>query len=294
MVKRLAIGAIFAGFPLAGALQLGGEELNVYVAPYYTYTNYDGSLMKKEGWSTALYGYVDYKSEHLFQWGYSYSHINFKSNYSNWNQNDYTVKYTNYQMAPWFGGLGVHFISSPNKDVSEKAAIIVADVGYQIDYDWIAAAEYSYGDYKYGLATQQLRLHGGKYFWTAPGKGFFVGGGVRWNHSNKKSVPEIGWTQSLRKKNYYSFDYGVNYFTPKWSVWIRSWIGERVFAVDNGGFVVYNLKERYYTTSTISGIYKINPQLLVGLQFDMAFFREVETDARVKAYSLTATLGYSF
>jgi hypothetical protein len=295
--KALTVLGTLGAISSAQALQFGNIQVYTYVAPYFTYINYDNSDIKKDGWSTTLYGSLSFmRGIHVLEWAYGYNHLNYKNNYGSWNQNDYVLKYTNYQFFPWYGSIGVHYIASPNTDISERATVLILDGGYIQKYNWNVGAEYSYGDYKYGLATQQLRLHGGKYLYTGPYRGFYFEGSLYWNYVNKKYVPQAYWyiQNELNKKNYYSLGYSVTYFTPKYSIKVKSWLGERVFAVDNGGFVVYNLKERYYSSSSITGTYYFNTRLNASLELGLSSYREVTTDRGVKVYTITASVGYSF
>ncbi len=294
--KFLALSTLFGGSVFA--INLGGIDINSYVAPYITYIKYDGSAVKKDGWVTTLYGSLSFqKGVHVLEWAYGYTHLNYKgSPPSGWNQNDYTLKYTNYQFFPFYGSVGFHYIASPNTDISERAYIWLADIGYIKKYDWTTGVEAAYSDYKYGFNAKQLRIHGGKYLWLGYRRGFYFEGSLYAENVNKKYVTAAGWAQNteLNKKNFYWLGYGITYFTPKYTVKLNSQIGERAFEVDNGGFVVYNLKERYYSSTSLSGTYRFSKRLSATLQVGMSSYREVETDKRVKVYTVTASVGYSF
>jgi len=98
----------------------------------------------------------------------------------------------------------------------------------------------------------------------------------------------------LSKQNYYSAGISVSYFTPKYSIGIKGWTGEAVFKVDNSGFVVYNLKEKYKGGAGIFGKYYINKKINIGANLDYSTYKEIDTGRNVNTYIVTVSLGYSF
>jgi len=286
MLRKILIPAA-----LMGSMTFG-LELKGYISPYFTYINYDNSGIKKDGWASTLYGSLTINKNHVIEAAYGYTHLNYKHNYTNWNQNDYTIAYTNYMLFPWYGKIGFHYISTPNEDVSKNGKTVFADFGYVKRYRWNVGLEAYYTDYKYGLDVLQLNPKGGFYLWKNYTTGFYFGGKLGFIRLNKRI-----WQTNLNplhKKGYYYFEYGITYFTPKYSVGINASIGERIFEVSNGGFVVYNLPERYYGRTELKGTYYFNKKLNVSLSAAFGNYRESSTDERVKVYTLTASIGYSF
>ena len=287
MAKKKVLVSAF----LIGGLSFG-LDLKFYIAPYISYIDYDNSGIKKDGWSSTLFGSVTINKNHVVEAAYGYTHLNYKNGYTNWNQNDYTIAYTNYMLFPWYGKIGFHYIATPNEDVSKDGKVVFADLGYIKRYRWNAGLEAYYTDYKYGLDILQINPKGGFYIWKDYYRGFYLSGKLGFIRLNEKSWKNF--YNTLHKKGYYYFDIGVTYFTLKYSVSLDSSIGERIFEVANGGFVVYNLPERYYGRTELKGTYYFNKHLSATLSGSFENYREGSTNDRVKVYSITASVGYSF
>ena len=276
---------------LAGGLSFG-LDLKFHVAPYFTYINYDNSNIKKDGWASTLYGSLTVNKNHVIEAAYGYTHLNYKHNYTNWNQNDYTIAYTNYMFSPFYGKIGFHYIATPNEDLSKGGKIAFVDFGYIKRYKWNAGLEAYYTDYKYGVNVFQINPKGGFYIWKDYYRGFYFSGKLGFLKINKKT-----WRTNyypLHKKGYYYLEYGITYFTPKYSITLDASIGERIFEVANGGFVVYNLPERYYGRTELKGTYYFNKHLSATLSGSLGNYKESSTNDRVKVYTITASIGYSF
>ena len=276
---------------LAGSLTFAAD-LHFSIAPFATYINYDNSGLKKDGWATTLYGSLSINKTHIFEAAYGYTHLNYKNGYQNWNQNDYTIAYTNYMLFPWYGKIGFHYIATPNEDLSKDGKIVFADVGYIQRYKWNVGLEMYATDYKYGVNVYQLNPKGGFYIWKDYYTGFYLSGYLGYIHINRKAW--ITNPNPLHKKNYYYLGIATTYFTAKYSLTLASSIGERIFEVSNGGFVVYNLAERYYGRTELKGTYYFNKHLSASLIGSLENYKEASTNDRVKVYSITASIGYSF
>ena len=284
MRKLLTLAAL-------GTLGLGfSQDFNISVAPYFTYINYSGSGVKKNGYVGTLVTTLSLNyGKDIFSFGYAYTHLNYKKNYGSWNQNDYTFSYTTYNFYPWIFTVGYHYEKSPNNDFSRTGNIPFAYVGYSKRYAWDAGAFVSYSSYKQGVAAFETRLLGGFYRWQDYYSGFYYGGDLTW--ISVKGTDTLGTS----KKNYYSVGGSITYFRlGKYSVTGKAWIGQRILMVDSGGFVVYNLKERYSMGAQISGRYYLNKRLSVNGILGYSHYKEVETNDNVDVYTITVSIGYSF
>ncbi len=287
--KALTVLGTLGAISSAQALQFGNLSVAAYVAPYFTYIDYNNSGVKKNGWATTLYGSFSInKGTYIWEWAYGYTHLNYKNSPSGWNQNDYVLKYSNYQFFPWYGKLGIHYITGPSNADTQTGTVFFAEVGYIQRYYWNAGAEYAYSSYRNGVHVNQVRLNAGRYKWFTMYSGLYFEGDLYGINVNKKQ--QLG----LPKKNYISAALAVTYFKPKYSIKARTWIGDRVFAVANGGFVVYNLTEKYKDSLSIQGTYYINRQLNIGLEISFAQYKEIDTNKTVDTYIFTGNLGYSF
>ena len=275
---------------LLGSLSTFAVPMSFYIEPYFTGINYSGSKIKKNGYAATLYGSISINNGvHVFEGAYGYTHLNYKNSNSNWNQDDYAIAYTNYMFWPLYFKLGYHYIATPNnEDVSNNANIYFADIGVIEKYKYSYGVFTSYSNYRYSVAATEIRPHAGFYRWLDYYRGFYFSFDGTW--INLKKPKNVGLTQ----KNYLSLGAGVTYFTSLYSVKLSLWGGKRVFMVDNSGFVVYNLREKYKYGASVSGRYYLNKQLSVNLQLGYSRYKEISTKKNVDVYTTTFSIGYSF
>jgi hypothetical protein len=277
-----------------GTLLLGGigfsQNYSISVAPYFTYIGYSGSGIKKNGYVGTLLTTLGLNyGKDVFNFAYAYTHLSYKNNYGSWNQNDYTLTYTTYRFYPWTFSVGYHLVKSPNDDFSRTGNIPFIYVGYGQRYLWDAGVFVSYSDYKQGVGAFQTQLRGGFYRWQDYYSGFYYGADLTW--INVKGLKTLMTT----KRNYISVGGGITKFKiGKYSIGGRAWIGQRMLMVDNGGFVVYNLRERYSFGADATATYYLNKQLSVTGMVGYAHYKEVETNNSVDTYTITLSVGYSF
>jgi hypothetical protein len=282
--KKLIAAALFAaGIGYA-------QNWNLSVQPYFTYINYSNSDIKKNGYASTLYGVLSLNGgTHLFEGAIGYTHLEYKRGNSNWNQSDYVISYTNYFLYPWYGKLGFHYIATPNNHFSEKAKIYFGDIGYISRYKWDAGVFLSYSEYKRSVNAFETKLHSGFYRWRDYYRGFYFSYDLTWiNVGNDANALNIS------KKNYYSAGAGVTYFTPRYKVGLHGWLGERTLMVDNGGFVVYNLEEKYKGGLNLTGVYYLNKKVWVQAEAGYSQYKETFSDNTVGVMTATFSVGYAF
>ena len=259
------------------------------VQAYVTYINYSNSGQKKWGVAGTLYGSLSLKyGTHIFEGAISNIHLEYKDNLTDWNQSDYALAYTNYQLFPWYGKVGFHYIATPNNHFSENGKIFFGDLGYISRYRWDGGLFVSYSDYKLDIAAFQSRLHGGFYRWIDYYSGFYFSGDLNWiNLNNEKFL-------GITKKNFVSLGLGITYFNYYYKLSAYAWGGERTLMVDNGGFVVYNLREKYRGGLKLSGTYYLRSNLWIGAEVGYGNYKELSDDKSVNVVTATLTVGYSF
>jgi len=271
-------------------------ELNVFSAPYITYLNYSGSDVKRWGYDFTLYGNISVdRGYHVFEWSIGHTFLDFKGNTSNWSQNDYTLSYTNYLLFPWYGKVAFHYIATPNEHLTKGGKIYLIDLGYVKKYNWDAGLEYAFSDYKYGVNLNQVKLHAGKYIWKTRFTGFYLNTFIGGININKKTW--YGETTSLPKKNYVFAGAGLTFFTKEYSIYANISAGERIFEVDKGGFVVYNLKERYIWKAEAGLKYYVNKNISLETRISHSYYKEDISQTKensVNVYTATLSIGYRF
>jgi len=274
---------------LALALPATAAPVKFFVAPYFTGIFYSGSDVKDTGANFALYGSASINyGEHVVEGLYGYTRIKFKGNASNWNENDYAVAYTGYGLYPLYFRLGAYYIATDNDHYSDGGKVFFGDVGLVQKFKYDFGTFVSYSDYRRGVAALQLRPHAGFYRWKDFYSGFYFGADL--TYINVKNPQNIGIT----KKNYYSAGASVTYFTGYYSITASGWVGERTLMVDKGGFVVYNLEEKYKGGVALEGKLFYKKNLTFGLSAGYQLYKEISTKNDVGVFSITASIGYSF
>jgi len=175
------------------------KSWSLTVEPSATYIDYSNSKYKNWGYSATLYGALSLDfGKHLFEGAAATTHLDYKDGYSDWNQSDYTIAYTNYLFFPWYGKIGFHYITTPNTHFSDDGKVYFGDIGYIARYKWDGGLFFSYSDYRRGIEATEARLHGGFYRWRDYWRGFYFSGDITGIHINGEK--ELG----VSKKNYLS------------------------------------------------------------------------------------------
>lgn len=278
---------LLATVGLLGVTQ--AQKINVYAAPYITFIDYEGSGIKKDGWVGTLLTTLSFDAgKQVVNLGYAYTHLNYKVPGS-WNQNDYTVSYTTYNYYPWILTVGYHYLTSPGNDFSAKANIPFAYFGYSQRYQWDLGTFVSYSDYKQGVGAFELQPSFGFYRWKDYYTGSYYSINLTW--INVKGMK----TLQTNKRNYFSVGGSATYFRiGSYSVKAGAWLGQRMLMVDNGGFVVYNLRERYSFGADLSGTYYLDKNLSLTGIVGYSHYKETSTGKKVDVYTFTVSVGYSF
>ncbi|WP_038056104.1 hypothetical protein [Thermodesulfobacterium hydrogeniphilum] len=225
----------------------GETKLNTYGALYGTYLDYSGSKLKDNGYAVTGYLSIGDGINHNIQIGIASTHINYKNNYSDLDQQDFTFAYsnTNQILKNHSFTLGIHYIESDD-DLTDHGCTLFFDGTYlnykNNEFKWSGGLGIYYSNYDELISFDVLQLtphatfkifsdyqKGGLYL-DALGYYIYV------DRSNKIGIDE---------SNYYSLEGDLRYYYGKYDFKIGGWIGQQVFAVKNNGFVVYNLKEEY-------------------------------------------------
>ena len=286
--KSLLLLLVGCGSAAFGAQQYKSWSLTVQ--PYVTYIDYSNSKYKNWGYSATLYGALSLSfGKHLFEGAVGTTHLDYKDGYTNWNQSDYTFAYTNYVLFPWYGKVGFHYITTPNTHFSDDGKIYFGDIGYISRYRWDAGLFLSYSDYRRDIDATEARFHGGFYRWLDYWRGFYFSGDITGIHINGKN--QLG----VSKKNYLSVGVGATYFTARYKVGAQLWAGQRTLMVDNGGFVVYNLRERYRGGVKLNGTYYLRKNIWLNAEVGYDNYKELSpSNKSVNVVSATVSIGYAF
>ncbi len=225
----------------------GEAKLKSYGAFYGTYINYQGSKIKNNGYVATAYLSVGNGINNYVQLGVASTYINYKKNYPHLNQQDFTFTYSNVNqiLKSHSFTLGIHYIESDD-ELTDNGYNLFFDGTYlrykKYEFKWSGGLTIFYSNYNKSVNFYVLQLtpHATfKIFADYQRGGLYLdvlGYYIYVYRSNK-----IG----IDNSNYYSLEGDIRYYYGRYDFKIGGWIGQQVFAVKNGGFVVYNLKEKY-------------------------------------------------
>jgi hypothetical protein len=291
----LACSAFLLGLSGANAQEV---KLTGYEALYGTYINYSGSGIKDGGESAT--GYLALTmGQDTVQLGVSLTRINYKNGEPNLDQQDFTLSYTNTNgfLKNHAFTFGLHYISSDD-NLTDGGFTFFFDgtyFNYQKVYpylfNWSAGIGLYYTGYSntvtFGVfqvtphATFRLfsDLRRGALYSDITGYGIYV--------ENRKKV-------GLEDSSYYSLDVAFRYYYGRFDAKFGGWAGRQIFAVKNGGFVVYNLKEKYKGGIYGEFGYTFRNGLRIALNVGINRYKEVETGDSVTQTVGTLSAGYRF
>ena len=113
----------------------------------------------------------------------------------------------------------------------------------------------------------------------------------------------------MKNSDYFSIDGNLRYYYKNYDFYIGAWIGDQIFAVRNGGFVVYNLTEKYKGGIYGGAGYTFKNGIRVTIDFNASSYYEenqeedttqtpgprgIDTSSTVVQSVLTFSVGYKF
>ena len=295
---RKLIGILALSLAAAGTATAQDYEIHGYEALYGTYINYGGSGLKDYGWVGTGYLAIGDGKEHTFQLGYAYTKIKYK-NEPDLNQNDITVAYSNTNgilknHTFTFGG---HYISSDD-ELTDRGFTLFFDgthssysKTYPYYFNWAGGIGLYYTRYPntVDFYTFQATPHATFRLFSDYRRGALyldlAGYGI---HVDKSS--RLG----LSKSNYYSGEAALRYYYGNYDLKVGGWVGQQVFAVKKGGFVVYNLAEKYKGGAFAEVGYTFKNGLRLSFNAEYNRYKELETGDDVDQTVFTLSLGYRF
>ncbi|WP_297444285.1 hypothetical protein [Desulfurobacterium sp.] len=289
---------------VTGILLVLADARADYSAIYGTYIDYNGG--SKIG-GPSITGY--YSTGNLtksYSFGLSFTSIEYSDNYTSTlafkrygisnvgirflNQIDVTALYsvTNELLKNHTFSFGVHYIATDD-NLTNNGLIFYFDGTYFKPYNWNAGIETAFSYYPESLNLHVLQVvpHLGKYFYASEAT-FYAGTKLYYITLNKSD--ELG----LSGSNFLSAEVFLHYYKGKFDAGISAWKGEQVFAVKNGGFVVYNLAEKYKQGISVEAGYYFAKNYRLGATISLNKFDDLETGNDVTQTAVTISLGYKW
>ncbi len=292
--KALLLGVLTAA--LTGTAHAGSANLHVYQGVYLSYINYSGSNLKDYGVSSTFY-ISGYGKNNGIQFGYTSTTIKYKNDQPNLKQSEITLIYSNTDqlLKNHTFSFGGHYIST-NDTLSRGAYTFFFDGTYSNSfsphyYKWSGGLSLYYTSYsnQIGFSVIQLTPHGTYKVFSDYQKGALYLDLIGYGIHLTKDQP-LG----LCKKNYYSLEGALRYYYGQYDLKLGGWVGQQIFAVKNGGFVVYNLTEKYKGGAELEAGYTFKNNMRLSLNLSYNRYKELETDDTVNQTVITASLGYRF
>ena len=295
MKKLFLVCSIFTLCTLGAKAQ--DLKVTGYEALYGSYINYSGSDVKDYGYSTTGYLSIGDGKVHNIQLGVGYTHIKYKQGLPDLDQSDFTAVYSNTNGIVrnhtfTFGG---HYINSDD-DLTDGGYTLFFDgtyfqteKHYPYAFKWNAGIGVYYSNYDNTIDFYVLQLNPHttvKLFSDSQNGALYCDVTGYYIHVDEADKLGIG------NDNYYSLDVALRYYYGNYDVKVGGWAGQQIFAVKNGGFVVYNLTEKYKGGVYGEVGYTLRNGLRVALNVSVNKYSEEGYDVTQSVG--TVSIGYRF
>ncbi len=260
----------------------------VTLMPYTSYIDYSSSVKNKANVVGIYSSYYNYPNK--IELGLENINIEYKTGQPDLDQNDITLLYTRYFKKHFFLKGGVHYIKSDDKP-TDHGLIGILGFNYYQYLKYNAGIDLYYSRYKHyqpkELKVLQVRPYIGFNFGNYYSKlgSFYLE--AEYNYIKPDNHKELNL-----KSNYNSFGLKLSHYKGKWTQTLGAWVGKKAFAIDNGGFTVYNLGETYKAEAKASVDYAINLKTHVKVQYSYAKFDE--NGKKAHSNSIGAFLSHSW
>ncbi len=296
MKKWIAIVIVFVcvwylGY--ASAQEARRQHWSKNLVLYGTFINFSDSELKNDGRSTTLYGNLSDGRHHLIEGLFSQTYIDYKAPFNNLNQSDFAIAYTNTNqlLKNCSIRVGFHYINSDDP-WTDEGKIVFGKITYFVPYVWNAGIEVDYSIYDKTSTDVNV-------FQLVSHFGFFIRGivpkGSLYTESKLYYIHKDETTGDLSRDNFLSFEQSITYTLLPWDVKLSGWGGKQIYAVKSGGFLVYNLADKYKAGITFElGYTFIRHHLRLSLNVSNEWLKHVGFNNNVKQTCITLSLGKSF
>jgi len=268
---------------LAGMLSVSAMAATSYTTSLYGgYIDYSGTTTKDEGSVNGIYLSL-FNSPFKIEMDVEETNIDYKYNISDLTQGDYTILAHYYQGYNLDYKMGIHYIDSTDEE-TDGGIIYTLGILYYKTYAYNYGVDIHYSDYS-NLDTSPKILQ------FIPKAGFNFGNYYSAIGSFYAEM-KYYYIQNLdTDKSYSSGSFELSNYNGKFTTTIGFWSGERIYAVDNGGFIVNNLSSKQTRGIKFSESYKINKLSSIKYEYSNTEFKE-NGDAKSNVHLLS--YNYSF
>ena len=295
-MKRYSVLVVVLGFFFFTGLVHSQTQKNGWIknlALYGTFINFSDSSLKNEGRSATLYGNISDNKHHLIEGIFAQTYIDYEAPYNNLNQSDFAIAYTNTNQLLKNISLriGFHYINSDDQ-WTDEGKIVFGKLTYFVPYKWNAGIEADYSIYdKTSLDVNvfQLVSHFGIFIYGLVPKGSL------YTESKLYYIHKDETVGDLSRDNFLSFEQSIFYTLWPWDIRLSGWGGKQIYAVKNGGFLVYNLADKYKAGITFEvGYTFLKSHIRLSLNVSNEWLKHVGFNDNVKQTCITIGLGKSF
>jgi len=234
------------------------------IMPYHTYAKFSNDSVKKEGYAVGLYASL-YNYPHKFEFDSEYINIKFKNSIPEYSENDLTFVYSYFLQNNFLIKGGMHFVSSDNILSNEGLSAIMAGVEYNTKKNILGLESYysEYSKYK-PKKLQVFQLH--PYLmhnFINSSKFGSLSFGLDFNYIKPKNANIYYDLQN----SYNSIGLKAVYKKNRLTTTLEAWKGKRAFALEDGGFTLYNFSQLYTSAFSASVAYEMKEKSHIKLKY---------------------------
>jgi len=232
---------------------------------------------KDQGWFAGAYFQQSTLSDRL-EFAYERTELSYVDAASaDLKQNDFTAVWTHYLNGNYLFRVGGHYIDSSD-GLSDGGYSLFAGVKYFEGYAFDVGVDAYYSHYAEYLADD-LTTKGLDVLQFEPSLGAAFGDyssimGSFYAKLYYVYIKPDDEGYALLHANYHSGGISLTNYHGKWTTLLNGWMGKQVFAMRNGGFVMYNLTEEHRGGAELSVHYAFTEQLGIKVQYGYERFKE--------------------
>lgn len=284
---RITISGVVMIAAALFAVSVGAAEKNTKTSGmiYHVPINYSDSLLKDDAHVTGAYLYYGVGAEKSYEVGIDVTDISYIPNID-YRQRDLTFAYTSYKPKKNMR-YGAHFINS-STDTNDGYTLFVGGVKYP-DPDRSLQLNVYYSAYDSmtpDISVIQLSPAYGRTYHRDNGNSVLS---LTSLHYIKVS-DDVG----IEGDDFISIEQSITYKQENYSVTFRGWTGERMFAVANGGFTVFNKPELNEAGYGIAVNFNVSDEYNMTLGADVEKFKDEGLDNGATGRKYSIMLGRSF
>jgi len=280
-MKKIILLVVFCSFMFARA--------NYYASlPYVGYLQYSDNSIKDYGSVEGVYFSI-LKSPWKAEFDVEGTNIVYKNKTPDLIQGDFSMFLTYYYGYNLLYTFGIHYINSTDQ-LTDGGKIFKVGVLCYKSFEWNRGIDIYYSDYS-NLSTSPKLIQ------VSPKVGFNFG---NYNSTFGSFYTELkadyiqvleNKTENFLDKIYRSIDLTLTNYNGNFTTTLNGWVGNRAYAVENGGFVVNNIGDEQTGGFKVSEEYKVNNVQSIKFEYVYTKFKE-DGDANSRTYLLSFNYGF--